>query len=410
VWGARDENGRRGIMGTQKMLTGNYAAAHGARLARIEVFPAFPITPQTPIMEKMVEFIENGDLDAEFIPAESEHSVMAAAIASEAIGARTFTATSSQGLLYMHENLFVASGIRLPIVMPIVNRFVGPPQTMVNDLSDSLDQRDTGWIQIYVENAQEVHDMIVQAYRIGEDKRVLLPVAICFEGLIISHYMEPVEILDQEKVDLFLPPYRPEHVILDPERPMSLGQIAMDDSYITECKYQQQEAMDQAKGVIQEVDDIFAKTFGRKYGGLLSVEMIDDAEVAIVTLGSMASTARAVVEWLRKEKGIPIGLIKLRAFRPFPDRELRECLSNMKAIAILEKDVSVGAGGIIYLELSHCFNKRNENPILIDYLLGLGGRDVTFEDIKDIALTLFKERDADFIDNPIRWYQLRGLS
>ena len=396
-------------MGTRKMLTGNYAAAHGARLARVEVVPAFPITPQTPIMEKMVEFIENGELDAEFIPAESEHSVMAAAIASEAMGARTFTASSSQGLLYMHENLFVASGIRLPIVMPIVNRTIGPPQTTVNDLSDSLDQRDTGWIQIYVENAQEVHDMIVQAFRIGEDKRVLLPVSICFEGIIISHYMEPVEILDQEKVDSFLPPYRPDHVVLHPDRPMSVGQIVIDDAYITEIKYQQQEAMDHAKGVIQEVDDIFAKTFGRKYGGLLSAEMIDDAEVAIITLGSMASTARAVVEWLRKEEGIPIGLIKLRSFRPFPDREFRECLSNIKAIAILEKDVSLGAGGIIYFELSHCFNKRNGNPLLIDYILGLGGRDVTFEDIKDIALTLFKERDVDFITNPIRWYQVRGL-
>jgi pyruvate ferredoxin oxidoreductase alpha subunit len=396
-------------METRKMLTGNYAAAHGAKIARVEVVPAFPITPQTPIMEKMVEFIENGDLDAEFIPAESEHSVMAAAIASEAMGARTFTATSSQGLLYMHENLFVASGIRLPIVMPIVNRTIGPPQTTVNDLSDSLDQRDTGWIQIYVENAQEIHDMVVQAYRIGEDKRVLLPVSICFEGIIISHYMEPVEILDQEKVDSFLPPYRPDHVALHPDRPMSVGQIVIDDAYLTEIKYQQQDAMDHAKSVIQEVDDIFGKTFGRKYGGLLSAEMIDDAEVAIITLGSMASTARAVVEWLRKEEGMPIGLIKLRSFRPFPDRELRECLTNIKAIAILEKDVSIGAGGIIYVELSHCFNKRNGNPLLIDYILGLGGRDVTFEDIKDIALTLFKERDVDFITNPIRWYQVRGL-
>jgi len=397
-------------MGTRMMLTGNYAAAHGARLARIQVVPVFPITPQTPIMEKMVEFIEGGQLDAEFIPAESEHSVMAAAIGAEAIGARTFTATSSQGLVYMHENLFVASGSRLPIVMPIVNRSVGPPQTMLNDFSDSLDQRDTGWIQIYVENAQEVHDMIVQAYRIGEDKRVLLPVAICFEGIVVSHYMEPVEILDQEEVDLFLPPYRPDHVVLDPDRPMSLGQIAMDDSYITEYKYQQHEAMDRAKGVIREVDEAFGETFGRRYGGLLSTEMMEDAEVALVTLGSLTSTARAVVEHLRKEDGIPIGLVKLRAFRPFPDQELRECLSSMKAIAILEKDISVGAGGIIYFELCHCFNRRNDNPLLIDYILGLGGRDVTFEHVKDIALRLFEERDMDVVKDPIRWYQVRGLS
>ena len=395
-------------MGTKKMLTGNYAAAYGARLARIEVMPVYPITPQTPLMEKVVEFIEGGDLDAEFIPVESEHSVMAAGVAAEAMGARTFTATSAQGLVYMHENLFVASATRLPIVMAIVNRFVGPPQTIVPDHTDSLDQRDTGWIQIYVENAQEVHDMIVQAYRIGEDKRVLMPVAICYEGIIITHKMEPVEVLDQEKVDLFLPPYRPEHVVLDTERPMSLGQIAMDDSYITEIKYQQQEAMDQAKVVIQEVDREFGETFGRRYGGLISAEMMEDAEIAIVTLGSMATTAREAVKGLRKEEGIPVGLVKLRSFRPFPDQELKECLSKLKAVALLEKDVSVGAGGVIYFELCHCFNERNNNPLLMDYILGLGGRDVIAKDIREIALRLYEERNEVKITNPIRWYQLRG--
>ncbi|MFH1351892.1 MAG: transketolase C-terminal domain-containing protein [Pseudomonadota bacterium] len=396
-------------MGIKKMLTGNYAAAHGARLARIEVMPVYPITPQTPLMEKVVEFIEGGALDAEFIPVESEHSVMAAAVAAEAMGARTFTATSAQGLLYMHENLFVASATRLPVVMAIVNRFVGPPQTIVPDHTDSLDQRDTGWIQIYVEDAQEVHDMIVQAYRIGEDKGVLLPVAICYEGIIISHKMEPVEVLDQEKVDRFLPPYRPDHVILDPERPMALGQIAMDDSYITEIKYQQQEAMEQAKVVIQEVDQEFGETFGRRYGGLISAEMMEDAEIAILTLGSMATTAREVVKQLRNEKGIPVGLVKLRSFRPFPDKELKECLSKLKAIAVLEKDVSVGAGGIVYFELCHCFNERNNNPLLIDYILGLGGRDVVPADIREIAMNLYEERNVEKINNPIRWYQLRGL-
>lgn len=397
-------------MGIRKMLTGNYAAAYGAKVARVEVVPVYPITPQTPIMEKLVEFIEKGELDAEFIPVESEHSAMAAAIAAQATGARTFTATSSQGLVYMHENLFVASGIRLPIVMAIVNRSLGPPQTIVNDLSDSLDQRDTGWIQIYVENAQEIHDMIVQAYRIGEDRRVLLPVAICFEGIIISHYMEPVEILDQEDVDLFLPPYRPDHVILDPERPMSVGQIVIDDAYITEYRYQQQEAMERAKEVIEEVDRLFGETFGRRYGGLISAEMMDDAEVAILTLGSLASTARAVAIHLRKEEGIPVGLVKLRSFRPFPERELKACLQRMKAVAILEKDVSIGAGGIVYLEASHCFNKKDDHPILIDYILGLGGRDVTFDDVKAIALSLYRERNAEVVTNPIRWYQVRGLS
>ncbi|MDQ7782218.1 MAG: pyruvate ferredoxin oxidoreductase [Desulfomonilaceae bacterium] len=396
-------------MATRKMLTGNYAAAYGAKLARVEVFPAFPITPQTPVMEKIVEFIENGELDAEFIPMESEHSVMAAAVAAEAMGARTFTATSSQGLLYMHENLFVASGIRLPVVMAIVNRVVGPPNTVLNDLSDSLDQRDTSWIQIYVENAQEVLDMIPQAYRIGEDERVLLPVAICFEGIIISHYMEPVEILDQDKVDHFLPPYRPKQVVLDPDRPMSLGQIVMDDTYITEMKYQQQEAMDRSKAVIREVDEAFGDAFGRWYGGLFAAEWIDGAEVVLLTLGSLASTVRAVVKQLRDEAGLPIGFVKLRAFRPFPAQELRDCLSHVKAAVVLEKGVSIGAGGPVFLDLSHCLNRRDRMPLLIDYIVGLGGRDVTFEEVRNIALTVFEERHADSITNPVRWHQVRGL-
>jgi len=362
-------------------------------------------------MEKMAEFIEKGDLDAEFVPVESEHSALAVAIAAQATGARAFTATSAQGLVFMHENLFVASGLRLPIVMAIVNRALGAPNTIYPDLSDSLDQRDTGWIQIYVENAQEAHDMIVQAYRIGEDKRVLLPVAVCFEGIIISHYMEPVEILDQEKVDRFLTPYEPDHVILDPDRPMSVGQVVMDDSYFTEYRYQQQEAMDCAKEVIREVDEAFGRTFGRSYGGLFSTEGMEDAEVALLTLGSLASTAREMVKRLREEVGIPIGLVALRAVRPFPDRELRECLSNVKALAVLERDVSVGAGGIIYTELSRSMNgEKGAAPLLINYILGLGGRDVTLEDIREIGLRVFEERHSDVVTDPIRWYKVRGLS
>jgi pyruvate ferredoxin oxidoreductase alpha subunit len=398
------------MAGNRRMLTGNYAAAHGARLARAEVVPVYPITPQTHIMEKMAEFIEKGELDAEFVPVESEHTAMAVAIAAQATGARTFTATSAQGLLYMHENLFVASGLRLPIVMAIVNRAVGAPNSIWPDLSDSLDQRDTGWIQIYVENAQEAHDMIVQAYRIAENNQVLLPVAICFEGIIISHYMEPVEILDQLKVDQFIRPYDPQHVILDPERPMAVGQIVMDDSYYTEYRYQQQEAMDNAQKVIPEVDDTFGTIFGRNYGGLLAAESMEDAEVALLTLGSLTSAARAVVKSLRKEAGIPIGLIKLRAVRPFPDQELKKYLAGMKAVAVLERDVSIGAAGIIYTELARILNgDKAPRPLLIDYILGLGGRDVTIEDIKEIALNLYENRDLDAISDPVRWHQVRGL-
>jgi len=211
-------------------------------------------------------------------------------------------------------------------------------------------------------------------------------------------------------VDRFLPPYRPEHVVLDPDRPMSVHQLVLDDSYYTEYKYQQQVAMEEAKGVIQEVDEAFGETFGRRYGGLISTEMMEDAEVALLTLGSMAPTARAVVSQLREEEDMPIGLVKLRAFRPFPDEELKESLSNLKAVAVLERDVSIGAGGIVYLELAHCLGKKHDSPLLTNYIMGLGGRDVTFEEIKDTALNLFEERDAEVMTNPIRWYQVRGLS
>jgi len=392
------------------MLTGNYAAAHGARLARVEVVPVYPITPQTHIMEKMAEFIDRGELLAEFVSVESEHSAMAVAIAAQATGARTFTATSAQGLVYMHENLFVASGTRLPIVMAIVNRALGAPNTIYPDLSDSLDQRDTGWIQIYVENAQEAHDMIVQAYRIAEDKRVLLPVAVCFEGIIISHYMEPVELLDQGLVDGFLADYRPEHVLLHPDKPMAVGQILMDDAYYTEYRYQQQAAMDQALKVIPQVDREFGRTFGRSWGGLFQAEMMEGAEVALLTLGSLASTARDVVRRLREEQGLPLGLVKLRTFRPFPDRELRECLAGLKAVAVLERDASVGGGGIVYTELARSlFAGRRGGPLLVDYVLGLGGRDVTREDVEAIALAVFQERDKSEIGNPVRWFKVRGL-
>lgn len=396
-------------MGMRKMLTGNYAAAHGARLAKAEVTPVYPITPQTQVMEKLAEFIEKGDLDAEFVPVESEHSAMAVAIAAQATGARTFTATSAQGLVHMHENLFVASGTRLPIVMAVVNRALGAPNTICPDLSDSLDQRDTGWIQLYAENAQEVLDLIVQAYRIGEDKRVLLPVMVCYEGIIISHYMEPVEILDQKKVDSYLSHYSPEHVILHPDNPMAVGLIVMDDAYYTEYRYQQQEAMIRAIEVIQEVDETFDEIFGRKYGGLFSAEMMKGAEVVLLTLGSMASTARYVVKQLREEESLPVGLVKLRSVRPFPDQELKKLLRDVKAIAVLERDVSVGAAGIIYTELCRSLqNDSDSRPGMINYIIGLGGRDVTSEDIAAIIKKVYKERHESVV-NPVRWFQVRGL-
>jgi len=246
-------------MGSEKkMLTGNYAAAYGAKLARVEAVPVYPITPQTTVMEKLIEFITRKEMEAEYIPVESEHSAMAAAIGAEATGVRTFTASSSQGIAYMHENLFVASGLRLPIVMVAVNRCISPPISIFPDHSDSLAQRDTGWLQIYVENAQEILDMIIQAYKIAVDKNVLLPAAICYEGLVVSHFLEPVEVPEQGLVDEFLPPCELDHVVLDPKRPMHLS-VMVNEKYFMEYRYQQEEAMERSKEVIQEVDNILKR-------------------------------------------------------------------------------------------------------------------------------------------------------
>jgi pyruvate ferredoxin oxidoreductase alpha subunit len=232
---------------------------------------------------------------------------------------------------------------------------------------------------------------------------------VSFEGLIVSHYMEPVEMLDQEAVDAFLPDYRPEHVILDPDRPMAVGQILMDDSYYTEYRYQQQEAMDRALEVIPEVDELFAERFGRRYGGLFETEHMEDAEVVLLTLGSMAATVREVVRELRENEGLKIGMVKLRAFRPFPDRDLRECLSGARLIGVLERDVSIGGAGVVYTELCRTLSSMDRGPKMVNYPLGLGGRDVTVDDVRAIAHTVYDEREAAEINKPVRWTQVRGL-
>jgi len=278
-------------MSKKMMLTGNYAAAYGAKYARVDVIPIYPITPQTSIIEKIVELIDKGELDADFVPAESEHSVMAIAVGAQATGARVFTASSAQGLVFMHENLFVASGCRLPMVMCMVCRSLGTPQGLGYDFGDALDQRDTSWVQIYVEDAQEIMDMTIQAYRIAEDKRVLLPVAIAYEGFAISHYLEPVTLPDQKKVDAFLPPYEPDRSLANVERPIQMG-IGDAGNLTTEIRYQQQVAMESAKQVIEEVDREYGEVFNRSYGGLIEEIMMDDAEVAILTMGSIVSTSR----------------------------------------------------------------------------------------------------------------------
>lgn len=389
------------------MLTGNYAAAYGAKLARADTIPVYPITPQTTIMEKIIELIKHGELEAEYLPMESEHSVMAAAIAAEATGVRVFTASSSQGIAYMHENLFVASGLRLPIVMALVNRCIGPPISIYPDHTDSLAQRDTGWIQYYVENAQEVVDTIVQGYKVAEHTDVLLPVFVCFEGLVISHFLEPVEIPDQRIVDEFLPAYEPDHVLLNPKNVMHLS-VTVSDLYFMEYKYQQQEAMENAKVVIQEVDREFGHKFGRSHGGLIQPYRIEDAEVAILSMGSYSGLARMAVDQLREE-GVPVGSIKLRVFRPFPGEELKKSIKNIKLVIVLDRDVSLGMGGIVYSEVAGSLYPLEFNPSIINYIVGLGGRVITANDLKALTVKAIRESEKGRVDSPIRWVGVRGL-
>jgi 2-oxoisovalerate ferredoxin oxidoreductase alpha subunit len=389
------------------MLTGNHAAAYGAKLARVDTVPVYPITPQTTIMEKIIEMIRKGELDAEYLPMESEHSVMAAAIAAEATGVRVFTASSSQGIAYMHENLFVASGLRLPIVMALANRSIGPPISIYPDHTDSLAQRDTGWIQYYVENAQEVVDTIIQGYRVAEHGGVLLPVAVCFEGLVISHFLEPVEIPDQGAVDAFLPPYKPDHVLLSPKKVMHLS-VTVNDHYFMEYKYQQQEAMENAKTVIREVDEAFGEKFGRSYGGSLSFHRMEDAEVAILSMGSNCGLARIAADQLREE-GIATGIIKLRVFRPFPEEELKKSVKNLKLLIVIDRDASIGMGGIVYSEVAGSLYPLESRPALINYVAGLGGRVMTVNQLKDLTRNALEEIEKGEIDSPIRWVGVRGL-
>ena len=392
---------------SRMMLTGNYAAAYGAKLARAEAIPVYPITPQTSVMEKVIELINKGELDAEYLPMESEHSVMAAAIAAEATGARVFTASSSQGIAYMHENLFGASGLRLPIVMAIVNRSILPPISIYPDHSDSLAQRDTGWIQYYVEDAQEIIDTVIQAYRVAEDKSVLLPVAVCYEGLIVSHFLEPVEVPPQEAVDAFLPDYRPEHVVLDPSKVMHLN-VTVNEEYLTEYRYQQQEAMESAKVAIRNVEREYAATFGRSYGGLVDPYRMDDADVAILSMGSNAGLARRAVDELR-DQGLSLGAIKLRVFRPFPGEELRGLAENLKLLIILERAVSLGSGGILHAEVAREFYTLKSRPTLAGYIVGLGGRNLSLSDLAALTVRTVAAMRSGTLNGATQWFGVRGL-
>ncbi len=359
----------------KKLLTGNSAISLGVMLSRAEVISAYPITPQTTIVEELSEICSDGRLNAKFIRVESEHSALACVAAASAAGARTFTATSSHGLAYMHEMLHWTSGTRLPVVMVNANRAIGSPWNIWCDHSDSLSQRDTGWIQLYCQSAQEALDTVIQAYRIAEE--VLLPVMVLEDGFFLSHTSDTVDVPEQKKVDAFLPPFRPRYK-LSPEEPHTYN-IMADPTMFIQFKHEAQKAMEQAKGVITRVDREFKSAFGRGYGFTGKVRL-PDADVVLLTMGTAASTALEVVQAFRKE-GKKVGLCRLRMFRPFPSEELGKILAGAKKIAVLDRDNSLGAGGIVAQELKAALFGLPRKPRVFEFIAGLGGRDITPEDI-----------------------------
>jgi pyruvate/2-oxoacid:ferredoxin oxidoreductase alpha subunit len=374
-------------------LKGNHAAAYGARLARPQVIAAYPITPQSPIYEKLSEWDSEGTLGARMMRVESEHSAMAACISASLTGVRTFTATASQGLALMHELLHFASGMRVPIVMVNVNRSLAAPWSFWSDQTDSLSQRDTGWLQFYVADNQEALDTVIQAFRISET--VYLPSMVVLEAFYTSHFMEPVDIPAQNLVDDFLPPFEPA-AKLDTANPTTFCQTVTQAQY-AEFKISRQRAMADALEVCDAVDQEYEERFGRGYG-LLDCYRLEDAEIVLVTAGTIGSTARVVIGQLREE-GIKVGLVRIRLFRPFPKARLIESLKHVRKIAVIDRNLSPGQEGVFSEELkSALFSRVNDIPVFA-FVLGLGGTNVSPSDIKR-ALQITEDMDEAPL-NPI---------
>ena len=364
----------------RKVIVGNHAVSLGVKLARCEVISAYPITPQTQVVEMLSELCGRGELDARFIKVESEHSAMAACVGASATGVRTFTATSSHGLVYMHEMLHWAAGGRLPVVMANVNRALGPGWNIWVDQSDSLSQRDTGWIQLYCETNQDVLDTTILAFRLAE--AVDLPVMVVLDAFYLSHTSEPVDIPEQDLVDAFLPRRTARHR-LDPAEPHAFGALVRPDHYM-EMRWDQQVAMARAQTVFAEIADEWTRLTGRAYGAAEAYRT-DDADLLLITSGTITSTAREVID-ARRDAGERIGLIKVKMFRPFPTATLRALLRDVPRVAVLDRNVSPGHGGIFAEEIrASLYDVPAENrPVLFGYVLGLGGRDVTPAVIDDV--------------------------
>ena len=394
-------------MSIRERLSGNEAVAVAMKQINPDVVAAYPITPSTEIPQYFSSFVSNGTVDTEFVPVESEHSAMTACISAEAAGARAMTATSANGLALMWEMINIASSLRLPIVLSLVNRAISGPLNIHNDHSDAMGVRDAGWIMLFSENNQEAYDNTIMANRIAEHKDVRLPLMVCQDGFITSHSIENIELIEDEKVKEFVGTYKPEHYLLNPNESMSVGPLDL-QAYLFEHKFQEAEAMRNAKKVIAEVSEEFEKMTGRKYSFFEEYKM-EDAEYVIVCMNSTAGTTKYTVDKLRAN-GVKAGLLKVRMFRPFPAEEIAKALSkeSIKSIAILDKSDSLNAaGGALFEDVTSAMYTNKVYVPAVSYVYGIGGRDTTSDQMESVFADLQKINKGDKVENPYRYVGLR---
>lgn len=392
-------------MSIRERLSGNEAVATAMKQINPDVVAAFPITPSTEIPQYFSTFVANGSVDTEFVAVESEHSAMSACIGAESAGSRAMTATSANGLSLMWEMIYIASSLRLPIVLNLVNRAVSGPLNIHCDHSDAMGVRDAGWIMLFSENNQEAYDNNLMAHRIAENKNVQLPIMICQDGFITSHSIENIELEEDSEVKKFVGEYHPEHYLLNKKEPIAVGPLDL-QAYLFEHKAGQGEAMKAAKEVILNVSKDFENWTGRHYS-LFEEYKLDDAEIAIVCMNSTAGTAKAVVNKLR-ENGIKAGLLKIRVYRPFPAEEVSKSLSNLKAIAVLDRADSLNAiGGALFEDVTSSMYVAQKNVPIVNYVYGIGGRDTTEKDIESVYTDLQEIVKSGKVENPYRYLGLR---
>ena len=392
-------------MSIRERLSGNEAAAIAMKQINPDVVAAFPITPSTEIPQYFSTFVSNGEVDTEFVAVESEHSAMSACIGAEAAGGRAMTATSANGLSLMWEMIYIASSLRLPIVMSLVNRAVSGPLNIHNDHSDAMGVRDSGWIMLFSENNQEAYDNLLMAHRIAEHKDVQLPLMVCQDGFITSHSIENIELESDELVKKFVGEYKPQHYLLNDKEPIAIGPLDL-QSYLFEHKAQQAEAMRNAKKVITEVSKEFEELTGRKYG-FFEEYKTEDADIVVVAMNSTIGTIKYTVNKLR-EKGIKAGALKVRVFRPFPGDEIAKALSKAKAVAVLDKADGLNAcGGALFTDITSAMQVNKVLVPTVNYIYGIGGRDTKSSDIESVFADLQEIVKTGDINNPYRYLGLR---